>query len=156
MPVFCVNSVLEHQQQQLNLPEARIWAAPVHGKRYGPPGKAAWIVHHNTNLTKARSLSSSQPGGPPCWVISLAFGLIGAYWPCPRLESASVSHLHAFFVFQFVYFQYVLFSYRYRLNKYIKWKMTNNILQILSAIWTGGGSKLNRCKEENFCVGNSN
>ncbi len=25
----------------------------------------------------AGSLSSSQPGGPPCWVISLAFGLIG-------------------------------------------------------------------------------
>jgi hypothetical protein len=23
------------------------------------------------------SLSSSQPGRPPCWVISLAFGLIG-------------------------------------------------------------------------------
>ncbi len=28
-------------------------------------------VHHNTN-----DLSSSQPCGPPCWVISLAFGVI--------------------------------------------------------------------------------
>ncbi len=26
-----------------------------------------------------RSLSSSLPDGPPCWVISLAFGLIGCY-----------------------------------------------------------------------------
>ncbi len=43
---------------------------PDQGKRYGSPGKTAWTVHHNTNL--AGSLSSSQPGGPPCWVISLA------------------------------------------------------------------------------------
>jgi hypothetical protein len=38
-------------------------------KRYGPSGKAAWTIHHNTNLTRS--------GGPLCLVVSLAFGLIG-------------------------------------------------------------------------------
>ncbi len=36
--------------------------------------------HHESHL--AGSLSSSQPGGPPCWVISLAFGLIGSGLSC--------------------------------------------------------------------------
>jgi hypothetical protein len=35
------------------------------GKRYG------------RFITPAGSLSSSQPGGPPCWASPLAFGLIG-------------------------------------------------------------------------------
>jgi hypothetical protein len=30
MMVFCVHSVLEHQQQQLDLPESRSLAAPDH------------------------------------------------------------------------------------------------------------------------------
>jgi hypothetical protein len=48
------------------------WAAPDQGKRYGPSGRAAWTAHQRTKLTCAWSLSSSQPGVPPCWVISLA------------------------------------------------------------------------------------
>ncbi len=40
-------------------------------------GRRAWTAYHNTNLTRlAAGLLSSQPGGLPCWVISLAFGLI--------------------------------------------------------------------------------
>jgi hypothetical protein len=38
---------------------------------------------HKSHL--AGSLSFSQPGGPPCWVISLAFGLIGTTLPKPPL-----------------------------------------------------------------------
>jgi hypothetical protein len=38
-------------------------------KRYGPS-----ITY---KITPAGSLSSSQPGGPPCWTSPLAFGLIG-------------------------------------------------------------------------------
>ncbi len=34
-------------------------------------------------ITPAESLSSSQPGGPPCWASPLAFGLIG-YNPLSR------------------------------------------------------------------------
>ena len=37
------------------------------GRRYGPS-----ITY---NITPAGSLSSSQPGGPPCWASPLAFGL---------------------------------------------------------------------------------
>ncbi len=33
-------------------------------------------VHHVQNHT-GRVLSSSQPGGPPCWASHLAFGIIG-------------------------------------------------------------------------------
>ncbi len=50
MTVFCVHSVQEHQQQSLYLLEARSWAASERGKLYSPSGKAAWTVHHNTNL----------------------------------------------------------------------------------------------------------
>jgi hypothetical protein len=38
----------------------------------------------------AGSLSSSQPGGPPCWVISLAFGLIGNL--SSKIEETKVDH----------------------------------------------------------------
>jgi hypothetical protein len=47
--VLCVHSVLEHQQQQLYLPEARSCAASEQGKLYGPSRQAAWIVHHFQN-----------------------------------------------------------------------------------------------------------
>ncbi len=73
MTVFCLHSVLEHQQQQLDLSEACCWAAPDQGKRYG-----RWHaqVHHNLKSQPVGSLSSSQPGGPPCWASHLAFGVI--------------------------------------------------------------------------------
>jgi hypothetical protein len=81
MSVFCVHSVLEHQQEQLYLPEDRSRAAPDQGKRYGPLVREGGMdLHHNTNLTQlGHSPPASQPGGLPCWVISLAFGLIGTY-----------------------------------------------------------------------------
>jgi hypothetical protein len=45
--------------------------------RPGLSGKAVWTVHHSTNLTRLdHPPPVSQPGRPPCWVISLAFGLI--------------------------------------------------------------------------------
>jgi hypothetical protein len=73
MAVFSVHSELEHQQKQLDLPEARSLAAPDHrasgtvrqGRRHGPPSQ------HKSH--PAGSLSSSQPG----LVISLAFVIIG-------------------------------------------------------------------------------
>jgi hypothetical protein len=53
-------------------------SAPDRGKWCGPSGQAEWTVHQVQNHTLlAGSLSSSQPGGPPCWVSPLAFGLIG-------------------------------------------------------------------------------
>jgi hypothetical protein len=45
MTVFCVHSVLEHQQQQLDLPEARCWAALARGT-ICQSGRHAWTVHH--------------------------------------------------------------------------------------------------------------
>ncbi len=39
------------------------------GRQYGPK-----ITY---KITPAGSLSSSQPGGPPCWASPLSFGLIG-------------------------------------------------------------------------------
>jgi hypothetical protein len=39
------------------------------GRRYGPS--------LTCTITPAGSLSSSQPGGPPCWTCPLTFGLIG-------------------------------------------------------------------------------
>jgi hypothetical protein len=57
MMVFCEHLVLEHQQQQLKLPKAD------QGNRYWPSGKAAWTVHHNTNLTwLGQSPPASQAG----------------------------------------------------------------------------------------------
>jgi hypothetical protein len=51
-------------------------SAPDWGKWCCPSGQVAWTVRH-IQITPARSLSSSQPGGPPCWPSPLAFGLIG-------------------------------------------------------------------------------
>jgi hypothetical protein len=72
--VFCVHSVLEHQQQQLDLLAAEQLqtraSGTVHEGRWHGPS-----ISSKTHL--AGSLSFSQPGEPPCWVISLAFGLIG-------------------------------------------------------------------------------
>ncbi len=64
MTEFCVHWVLlEHLQQQLDLPDAQSWASPDQGKRYGPSGQAAWTVHHNTNLTRqGYSTPASQAG----------------------------------------------------------------------------------------------
>jgi hypothetical protein len=44
------------------------------------PGQAVWSLRENgmdPPSHTAGSLSSSQPGGSPCWVSSLVFGLIG-------------------------------------------------------------------------------
>ncbi len=52
----------------------------------GSPGRATITVWKDAGGTArpsrtkshpARSLSSSQPGGPPCWASPLVFGLIG-------------------------------------------------------------------------------
>ncbi len=37
-------------------------------------------------ITPAGSLSSSQPGGPPCWTSPLAFGRIGVSWKGGGME----------------------------------------------------------------------
>ncbi len=68
---FCVHSVLEHQQQQLDLQEARQLSnsRPGHAVRSVREGSMDRPPQHKSH--PARSLSSSQPGGPPCWVISL-------------------------------------------------------------------------------------
>jgi hypothetical protein len=45
------------------------------------PGYVVWSVRAggmDRPSHPAGSLSSSQPGRPPCWASSLAFGLIGA------------------------------------------------------------------------------
>ncbi len=48
-------------------------SAPDRGKLCGPSGQSAWAVHHvqNDKITPFGSLSSSQPGGPPCWASPL-------------------------------------------------------------------------------------
>jgi hypothetical protein len=43
----------------------------------GPPVQYRKGKQHGFKITPAGSLSSSQPGGPPCWASPLAFGLIG-------------------------------------------------------------------------------
>jgi hypothetical protein len=77
MMVFCVHSVLHQQQQQLVLSEARSWAAPDKGKTRGTVRQGR---RHGpsitTQISPAGSLLPSQPGRPPCRVISLVFGLI--------------------------------------------------------------------------------
>jgi hypothetical protein len=50
---------------------------PDRGKWCGPSRHAAWTIHGTYKITPLLGhLSSSQPGGPPCRVSSLAFGLI--------------------------------------------------------------------------------
>ncbi len=46
MSVFCVHLVIYQQLQQLDLPEARSWAAPRQGRRYRTP--RLWPAHHST------------------------------------------------------------------------------------------------------------
>jgi hypothetical protein len=36
----------------------------------------------HTKITPAKSISSSQPGGPPCWTRPVAFGLIDTNHTC--------------------------------------------------------------------------
>jgi hypothetical protein len=48
-------------------------AAPDQGKRCGRPSRTGTESH------SAGSISSSQPGGPPCWDSPLAFSLIGLH-----------------------------------------------------------------------------
>ncbi len=79
MKVFGVHSVLEHQQQQLDFarssllsissPDHRVSGVVRQGRRHESFSK--------TQIHPTVSLSSSQPGGPSYWVISLAFGLVG-------------------------------------------------------------------------------
>jgi hypothetical protein len=40
-------------------------------------GQVMWSVHH-VQSHPAGSLSSSQPGGPPCWASPLTLGLFGS------------------------------------------------------------------------------
>ncbi len=68
MAVFFVRSVLEHQQQQLDLPQSRSWAVLDQDKRYCP-GQGR---RHRASITA--QVSSCCMGHSPCWVISLAFG----------------------------------------------------------------------------------
>jgi hypothetical protein len=63
LTVFCVHSLLEHQKQQLALPEAQSWAAPDQGKRYGLLGQSAWTVHYNTNITRVRNSPPASQAG---------------------------------------------------------------------------------------------
>ncbi len=48
------------------------------GNQYGT--KKADVTVIKDKITPAGSLSSSQPGGPPCWFSPLAFGLIDRKW----------------------------------------------------------------------------
>ena len=78
-------------------------SAPDRAKWCGPSGQVAWTVNHVQNHHPAGSLSSSQPGGPPCWTSPLAFGLIGHnifFQPAhsTRLDDLSVSQ--TFLTFQ--------------------------------------------------------
>jgi hypothetical protein len=61
---------------------------PVHygkDRRYGPS--------LTCKITPAGSLSSSQPGGPPCWANPLAFGLIGTNQTNVRISALHYSYV---------------------------------------------------------------
>jgi hypothetical protein len=62
MAVFCVRLVIDQHQTA----EQVVWSVRAGGM--DRPSR--------TKLHPAGSLSSSQPGGPPCWASPLAFGLI--------------------------------------------------------------------------------
>jgi hypothetical protein len=64
------------KEQQLEMPSARSWAAPVGTTGTVRKRQAVRPVHRVQNHT-GRVLASSLPGGPPCWVSTLAFGIIG-------------------------------------------------------------------------------
>jgi hypothetical protein len=76
LTVFCLHSVLEHQQQQLDLQETRS-SRPGQAVRFTREGGMDRPSQHKSQ--PAGSLSSSQPDGPPCWVISLAFASLVVY-----------------------------------------------------------------------------
>ncbi len=86
-----VRNTVEHQQQQLVLPDARSWAAPDHA------GQAVWSVRaggmDRPSRTKSRPVGVTllQPArGPPCWASPLAFGLSGdggEWWMAVRQKS---------------------------------------------------------------------
>jgi hypothetical protein len=92
MTVFSVHLLLEHPQQQLDLPEARSWAAPDRSKRYDPSGKGRHGPPIITQISPGW-VTLLQPArrGPPCWVASLAFGLFGyeSYCVCVKVELMS-------------------------------------------------------------------
>ncbi len=67
MTVFCVHSVTDQPQTQTGTSGVVV--------RAGGMDRSSLTKSHH-----ARSLSSSQPGGPPCWAIPLAFDLIGWNW----------------------------------------------------------------------------
>jgi hypothetical protein len=61
MTVFCVHLVI-------NQPQTGASGVVRQGRRHGRPSR--------TKSHPAGSISSRQPGGPPCWTSPLAFGLI--------------------------------------------------------------------------------
>jgi hypothetical protein len=64
--------------------------SPCQGNRYGTEEKAGGTArpsHTKSHPPPAGSLSSRQPGEPPCWTSSLAFGIIGHH---PRDGNASI------------------------------------------------------------------
>ncbi len=104
MTVFCVHSVIEHQQKQLDFPQALSWTAPDNGQavrsvREGGMDRPSLHKSH-----PAGSLSSSQPGGPLCWVISLTFGLVGlTVHGVPALALPSLcdfAHVSVLYIFE--------------------------------------------------------
>ncbi len=76
-------------RQPLNLPEACCCA----GSR---PGQASWQVActgpSQPKISTGGSLSSSQPGGPPCWASPLVFGLIVLNHTIPLSVFLTVLH----------------------------------------------------------------
>ena len=69
MTVFCVHSVIDQ-------PQTGTSSVVRQGMRYGVMDRPSRIKSH-----PAVSLSSSQPGGPPCWASPLAFCLVGSHFP---------------------------------------------------------------------------
>jgi hypothetical protein len=99
MTMICVHSVLEHHQQQMDFTRS----SQLSSSRVQTTGQAVRSVReggmdrqsqHKSH--PARSISSSQPGGPPCCVISLAFGLIDystskCQWKSKCIENVSIN-----------------------------------------------------------------
>ena len=53
------------------------------GDRYGTQKAGGYGPSITCTITPA---ASSQPGGPPCWAITLAFGLTGPHCPFKRVS----------------------------------------------------------------------
>ncbi len=62
---------------------------PCQGNRYGWEKAGGTARPSCTKPTPAGSLSSSQPGGPPCWASPLAFGLTGCNYIIVFMEMCS-------------------------------------------------------------------